>query len=343
MRFTFAVWILSRAVVFVAFLFASNHPLASTGNWDGAWYGSIAQHGYGFAQHGEQHDAAYFPLYPLLASLLLRIGIGWPLAGVLLNNAAFLGALFVLYTIARSKWDITTARWCVAVACTLSPSLFASNAYREGLYLFLSALALWWTLRGARFAGGLAGAAASATSSLGIALALALVTEAIVQRRGARAIACSALAFAGLGFFALFCFLRFGDALAFVHAAHGWRAGGIDIGAWLRVLASLSTPQGFRQNIMVVVLVPLAGLAILMQRNALGMLLTVYGVLAIALIFVAGEPISADRYAYAAIPVLIAVAHVLLRGPVAGAAALIASLGLLAYDTVQFARFYWVA
>jgi hypothetical protein len=339
MRFAVAVWILSRAIILVALLSASDHPLASTGNWDGAWYGSIVQHGYGFAQH----DVAYFPMFPLLASLVLHLGVGWPLAGVLVNNAAFLGALFVLNALAREKWDAATARWCVAVACALSLSLFASVAYREGLYLLFSALALWWSLRGARFAGGLAGAAASATSPLGIALAAALVIDAIVRRRGARAVACAALAFAGVGLFSLFCFLRFGDALAFAHAEQGLRETGIDIGAWLRVFVSLTSLEGLRQNIMVIVLVPLAAIALVMQRNALGSLLTFYGVLAIALIFVSGEPISADRYAYATIPLLIVVARALQRVPVAGGAALVASLALLAYDTMQFVRFDWVA
>ncbi len=66
-----------------------------------------------------------------------------------------------------------------------------------------------------------------------------------------------------------------------------------------------------------------------------------YGLLTIAIILFAGEPISADRYAYATIPVLIALARALQRVPVAGGVAVLASLALLAYDTVQFARFHW--
>ena len=175
---------------------------------------------------------------------------------------------------------------------------------------------------------------------LGVALAAALVIDAIVQRRDARAIACAALAFAGVGLFSLFCFLRFGDALAFVHAERAWRTSGIDLAAWLRIFGSM---LGLWQSNLFVALVPLGALAVFVQRNALGSLLTLYGLLAIVLILVAGEPISADRYAYRGDPLLIALARALARVPVAGAAALIASLALLAYDTVQFARFHWVA
>jgi len=343
MRFVLVAWLLSRAVIVAALCVASPHPLAAAGNWDGAWYGSIAQHGYNFATRGSQRDAAFFPLYPMLASLLLRVGIGWPLAGVLVNNVAFFAALCVIYVMARERWDAGTARWCVAVACALPPSLFASVAYREGTFLCFSALALWWTLRGARFAGGLAGAAASATSAIGIALAAALVIDAVVMRRGARAVACAALAFGGVTLFALFCALRFGDPLAFIHAQHGWRASGIDTGAWLRVLASLGTWQGFRQNSMVIVLVPIATIAMLVQYKWLGLLLGTYGLLTMGIILFAGEPISVDRFAYATIPVLIALGRALQRVPIAGGGLLLASLALLAYDTVQFARFHWVA
>lgn len=314
--------------------------MASAGNWDGAWYGSIAQHGYGFATRYAEKDAAFFPLYPMLASLPLRVGITWPLAGIIVSNIAFLAALIVLFKLVRARWNDATACWTVAVTCAIPTSLFASVAYHEGTFLFFSALALWWTLRDQRLAGGLAGAAASATSALGIALAAALVVDAIVRRRGARGIASAALAFSGVGLFALFCWLRFGDPLAFAHGEHAWRTAGVDIAAWYRVYASII---GLWRSNLLVALVPVAAIAIVVQRKSLGLLLSVYGLLTIAIILLAGEPISADRYAFAVIPVLIAFARALQRVPIAGGAVVLASLALLVYDTVQFARFHWVA
>jgi hypothetical protein len=260
------------------------------------------------------------------------------------NNLAFFCALVLLYSMARRRWNAATARWCVAFACACPLSLFGSVAYHEGVYLFFSALALWCALRSRRAASGLAAAAASATSAIGIALGSALVVDAIVRRRNARDIAYAALAFAGVGFFALFCYLRFGDPLAFVHTQHGWRTAGFDARAWLRVLLSVFSLQGVLANIMAIALVPLAAVAIVAQRKALGRLLTLYGLLAIALILIAGEPISADRYAFAVVPVLMAYGRALQRLPVpAGVAVLAALLSLLAYDAVQFARFHWVA
>jgi hypothetical protein len=340
MRFTLAAWLVSRALIAATFFAASDHPLASAGNWDGAWYGSIAKHGYGVAVLGSQRDVAFFPLFPMLANLLLRAGISWPLAGVIVNSLAFLLALAILYRLVSARWNVATARWTVATTCAVPTSLFASVAYHEGTFLLFSTLALWWTLHDRRLAGGFAGAAASATSVLGAALAGALVIDAVVHRRGARAVASAALAFGGIGLFALFCWLRFGDPLAFAHAQSGWRMAGIDLGAWYRVYRSIIA---FWSSNLLVVLVPLAAVAIVVQRKALGSLLALYGILAIAFIFFAGEPIGADRYAFTVIPVLIAFARMLQRVPIVGAAVLLASLALLVYDAVRFTQFRWVA
>jgi hypothetical protein len=343
MRFVIAAWLASRVLIVAAFVAVSPHPLASSGNWDGAWYGSIAAHGYGYAHVATKSDTAFFPLYPLLAALVLRTGVGWPLAGVLVNNVAFFAALIVIYAMARERWNIATARWCVAVTCACPLSLFGSVAYREGLYLLLSALALWWALRSQRLRAALAAAAASATAIAGVALAAAFVVDSIVRRRDLRATAVAALSFAGIVAYALFCWQRFGDPLAALSAQHGWRTAGIDWPAWVRVFRSLASIDGLRQNVMVVLLVPLGAVAVIVQHKALGLLMTLYALFALAILAVAGEPISADRYAFGVIPILIAYGRALQRAPLAGMAVLAASLVLLAYDAAQFARFHWVA
>jgi|HubBroStandDraft_4_1064222.scaffolds.fasta_scaffold171692_1 hypothetical protein len=343
MRFVVAAWLASRVVIVAAFMLASPHPLASGGNWDGAWYGAIALHGYGYAHRGTQSDTAFFPLYPLIASLVLRMGVDWPLAGVAVNNAAFFAAMFVLYRMARERWNAATARWCVAVACACPLSLFGSVAYREGLYLLLSALALWSALRSQRFRAALAAGAASATAVAGVALAAAFVVESLLRRRGLRATAVAALSFTGIAAYVLFCWYRLGDPLAPLHAQHGWRTAGFDWPAWGRVFRSLASIDGLRRNVMVIVLVPLGAIAVLVQYKALGTLMTLYTLFALAILAVAGGPMSADRYAYGVIPILIAYGRALQRVPAVGIAALAASLVLLAYDAVQFARFHWVA
>jgi Gpi18-like mannosyltransferase len=343
MRFVVAAWLASRVIIVAAFVLASPHPLASGGNWDGGWYGAIASHGYGFAHRGAQSDSAFFPLYPLIASLIMRMGVGWPLAGIAVNNVAFLAAMLVLYRLAAERWNSATARWCVAVACACPLSLFGSVAYRDGLYLLLSALALWSALRSQRLRAALAAGAASATAVGGVALAAAFVVESLVQRRGLRAAAVAALSFSGIIAYVLFCWYRFGDPLAPLHAQHGWRTAGFEWRAWVYVLQDLTSFDGLLQNAMVVVLVPLGAIAVIVQHKALGLLMTLYTLFTLAILAVAGGPMSADRYAYDVIPILIAYGRALQRVPALGIAALTVSLVLLGYDAVQFARFHWVA
>jgi hypothetical protein len=251
--------------------------------------------------------------------------------------------MLVLYQMTRERWNAATARWCAAVACACPLSLFGSVAYREGLYLLLSALALWSALRSRRLRAALAAGAASATAVSGVALAAALVIESLLQRRGLRATAVAALAFSGIAAYALFCWYRFGDPLAPLHAQQAWRTTGFDWPAWERVFRSLASIQGLCQNVMLIVLIPLGAIAVIVQHKALGMLMTLYALFALAIFCLAGEPISADRYAYGVIPILIAYGRALQRVPAVGIIALAGSLALLGYDAVQFARFHWVA
>jgi Gpi18-like mannosyltransferase len=343
MRFVLAAFVITRAIVIAAFCIASPHPVASAGNWDGAWYGSIAVHGYGYARIGAQRDLAFFPLYPLLAAALEHTGLTWPLAGVLLSNAAFLGALAILFTLVRARWDDTTARWSIAVTCAAPPSLFASVAYSEGLFLLLSVLALWFLDRNRDAAASLATAAASAAAAMGTTLAAAVALDLLARNRSPRNVALAAFGFAGVVLYALYCWRFFGDPLAFVHAQRGWRANGFDASAWFRTIDSLLSWNGVRANLAAVIFVLIGAIALVTQHRALGTPMALYGLLAIAVILYTGQPISADRHAYAVVPILIAFGRALRRVPAFGTIAIAGSLALLALDAQEFARFHWVA
>jgi hypothetical protein len=328
-------------VLVLAVIAGAGH-LSAFANWDGAWYGSIVQHGYEYAPDGRQHNAAFFPLLPLLAWPLVHAGMPWPLAAALIVNAAFLAALFVVRALSRKHYDEETARWCVMLACVLPPSLFCSVAYPQSVFLLASAAALYLFERDRFVAGGSAGAFASVASPLGIPLLVAMMGDALARRR-ALAFAGAAIALCGIGGFVLYCQQRFGDPLAFVHAQHGWRTGfGFDVSAWHSILTSLSTLDGFRQNVMML-LVPLGVLAVIFEGRRLGRLMTIYALCALGVLLFSGTPFSVDRNAYAIAPVLIGIAAILRRVPIAGYPVLAVSLVLLIVDAGRFARFEWVA
>jgi Gpi18-like mannosyltransferase len=115
--FVIAMWFLSRSIIaigmqVIAPLVCKNPPvyairppldfvsgfLPKSGwelfsHWDGKWYTQIANLGYSYANDGQQHSVAFYPLFPLLIRGLMTLGMRADAAGVLINSLAFLGAL----------------------------------------------------------------------------------------------------------------------------------------------------------------------------------------------------------------------------------------------------------
>jgi hypothetical protein len=344
MRFALGVWAVTRLLILTAFAIArpQSGVLAAFGNWDGEWYGNIVMNGYRFVPDGKAHDIAFFPLFPLLSNALTHVGISWPLAGVIVNNAAFLAAVLLLYHYVRATFDIPTARWSVAVACALPLSLFGSVAYAEGLFILFSVMALAWYRDERYLAAGFAAAGASLARPLGVALALALIAAALFERKKPGNVLKCATGLLGIAAFALYCFVRFGDPLAFAHAAIGWRhQSGFDLHGWLalREGANEGGTHAWISLVFLMVLVP----CVVMYRKRIGIAGVSFVALCLVAIAFAGTPISVDRYLYATVPLLIALARLFTRVPLVGYIAVAASLPLLYIDATTFARFHWVA
>jgi hypothetical protein len=339
-------WSGTRAIILVAFVLHANHPALALGNWDGTWYGSIIARGYEYQANGTPHNVAFFPLFPMLGGLLVRAGIPWPVAGALLNNVCFLAALFVVYALASARFDVRTARFTVAFMCALPLSLFGTVAYSEGSFMLTSALALYAFEKEKMLAAGLFGALATAARPTGVALALGLVAGAI--RRGRLAsIAFASLSFLGVAGFALYCYVKFGNALAFADAQNVWRHGaGIDVSAWKTILFEMFYMwhgDVWLQNWQLLLLVLVGFLVVIAHARRLGDAMTAYAVLALAMMVAAGVPISLDRNAYAVVPIAIAFGATWRRLPWLGAIVIALGLVMLAIDAARFAEFKWVA
>ncbi len=78
-------------------------------HWDGKWYTQIATLGYSYADDGQQHSVAFYPLFPLLLRGMLTLGMRANAAGVLINSFAFLGALVIVYFWVEQRYDISHA------------------------------------------------------------------------------------------------------------------------------------------------------------------------------------------------------------------------------------------
>jgi hypothetical protein len=196
--------------------------------FDALWFLRIATAGY---TEGDG-SAAFFPLYPLLIRVVSPLLGGHPLAaGLLVSNAAFLGALVVLYFLTSSEFDERIARRTVLYLAIFPTAFFFLAPYSESLFLLLVVASLWGARRGKWPLAGLAGALAGATRNVGVLLILPLVVEGILQHRERGDRLAPRLLWSGAVAVGTLAYLGFwqgigGDALAPLHQQSTWQREG---------------------------------------------------------------------------------------------------------------------
>lgn len=234
----FRMWLASRLLlaaftVFAATLLTFLHRPAHAGlqlwqQWDTGWYLSISQLGYYTRQ-----AAAFFPLYPLLISLLSHLtGEHGRLAiALVLSNFGALGGLVAIAKLAERELG-GAARPAAVVRLVLAYPLafFLAAGYTEGLFLGFAAAALLWAREGRWARAALVAFLAALTRNTGLILVLPLAWEFGRQAGWADALrepktllgwlGVVAAAPAGLAVYVLYLWRRFGDPLLYVHAEH---------------------------------------------------------------------------------------------------------------------------
>lgn len=193
-------------------------------NWDGHWYTLIAKQGYEY----DRAVTAFYPLYPLL----LRAG-AWlldgqiELAGVLLSNLFFLGALTILYRLLKGDFSAELAKRALLYLALFPTAYYFSAVYSESLFLFLAAGAFLAARRDQWWLAGAAGFLASLTRIHGVLLLLPLTIMFLRQQgwrpRGWRANPTSLL-LVPTGLLAYMAYLRrvWGDPFVMVRVQKEW-------------------------------------------------------------------------------------------------------------------------
>ena len=103
--------------------------------WDGYWFVSIAEDGYGVSEGAP----AFYPLYPSLLAVVGRaLGGHYVLAGVLVSLVACAVAFELLYRLALDRLgDARLARRSVLLVAVFPMSFFLNAVYSEALFLAL--------------------------------------------------------------------------------------------------------------------------------------------------------------------------------------------------------------
>lgn len=352
--FVIAMWFLSRSVIaigmqIIAPLVCKNPPvyairpplgfvsgfLPKSGwelfsHWDGKWYVEIANLGYSYADDGQHHSVAFYPLFPLLMHGLTTLGMPVEVAGVLINSLAFLGALVLVYFWVEERYDAGAAKWTTAVLAWCPFSLFCTVIYTEGLFLFLTASALRAFERGeyiwAAFWGGLT----TATRGPGVALIPTFLLTAWREKRPPLAYAAGFASAIGFFSFSLYCAIRFGDALAFVHVQKAWLQP-----SWLEIFKDFFSLR--LQAVSKVAMILGGGYLLWYLRKRLSITVLCFGFCSLALLINSGALQSLHRYAYGIVSLSMGLGLVLSSQPRWGYAVMTLFATFLLYMSVKFA------
>jgi hypothetical protein len=193
-----------------------------------ASYLQIAQYGYRI-----RADLVCFPLFPLLIAAISQFLGSWSylLVGTLISNAALLGALLLIYSLIVEAVGDEIAQRTLLYLCIFPTAFVFFASYNEALYLLLIAGTFFAIQRQIWWLAGLVGLLAALTRLDGILLVMPYVYELWVKRMRAsslRAFLPIILIPLGTIIYVVYCWLTFGDPLAFVKASHAplwpWQA-----------------------------------------------------------------------------------------------------------------------
>jgi hypothetical protein len=190
--------------------------------WDAGHYTFIASNGY-----QDWWRTAFFPLFPLLEHLLSFVPGGPEVAGLLIANLAGLGLLAVLYRLLAKDFSPALAERTVYYYVLFPTAFFLAAAYPESLFIALTLLSFYQMRRQRWWWAGLCGLLAALTRSAGLLLVVLFGYEYLSQNGWRlRALRFNLLAVAliplGTALFAIYCYWRFHDPLAFMHAQSIW-------------------------------------------------------------------------------------------------------------------------
>ena len=218
--------------------FPANLWLDGWARWDAGWYEHIALHGYVDEAVGPvgQRNLAFYPLYPLTMRLVSLAGPEPLLAGILVSNGAFLGALLLIHRMARERCGAEAASRCVLLLSVFPFSFYFSAVYSESLFLLLAAAALFLGERERWAAASVCALLCGATRAPGLALAPALGLLYLERirydmRRLRPDVLWLGLSVLGPFLFYAYLHVEFGDPwLAFkATRVPGWWQGGFDL------------------------------------------------------------------------------------------------------------------
>lgn len=144
--------------------------------WDSGFYLKIIEEGY-FYQVGVQSSVAFFPVYPLFASLLNTLLDNSVLSAVIVSHICLFFALIYLYRLTEFEFDSAAAARAVFYIASFPTAFFFSAVYTESTFILFAIATMYYARTRQWGWAAVMGIMACATRIVGFVLGFSLILE----------------------------------------------------------------------------------------------------------------------------------------------------------------------
>ncbi|MEI7758649.1 MAG: mannosyltransferase family protein [bacterium] len=205
------------------YLLEPNNKLSGFANWDGVRYLFIAQHGY-----NESFVTGFFPLYPILISIITKITGSYFFSGILISWTSLFGVVYFYIKIVKKLFKKITPQESIRAVLyfLLFPSaIYLLFIYTESLFALLALSSIYFALDKKYLKSSLLVALATATHIRGAFLVILIGSILLEQKvKIWKIILSMAIGSIGLITYMGYLYNNFGSPIEFLKAqeVHGW-------------------------------------------------------------------------------------------------------------------------
>lgn len=184
-------------------------------NFDGVHYLNIAYDGY-------TNQARFFPMFPILIWLLVKVsGLSFFISGLVLSNLFFLLALMIFNKLLLLDYKADVVKQVLIYLIVFPAAFFFGVIYSESLFLLLLVLSFYFARKSNFLMACFLGALLTATRFVGVFVIVGILVEILTQKeKRSRILNSGYLLVVPLGvvFYSVFNYIKWGDPFRFITA-----------------------------------------------------------------------------------------------------------------------------